>query len=263
MSKEYIELVKDLKKFLLEEKQRGKVTIFKSLEKEGKESRSCFGHSLSLKQQEGGESSPGYIGDGPTRTLEELQKKYADCQRCSLGKTRIKFVFGEGNPHARLMFIGEGPGFDEDQTGRPFIGRAGQLLTKAIETTIGLKREECYIANIVKCHPMVDPTNPLKRGNDRPPTAEEAATCISILYQQIEIIQPRLICFLGNSAAQTMLKTTERISHLRGKFQTLLVATRNIPCIATLHPASCLYHQDNKRFVWEDFKKIREFLKEI
>lgn len=243
MNNEYIELVKDLKQFIIEEKQRGCKVVPCSMLK-------TVTHKQPLTKCELTKAG----------RLQKLYENYADCQRCSLGKTRTKFVFGEGNPGSRLMFIGEGPGFDEDQTGRPFIGKAGQLLTKAIETTIGLKREEVYIANIVKCHPMVDPADPLKRGNDRPPTTEEAATCISILEQQIEMIQPYLICFLGNSAAQTMLKTAERISQLRGKFRTLTIAGRDIPCIATLHPASCLYHQANKRFVWEDFKKIREFL---
>src|SRR3972149_826875 len=118
--------------------------------------------------------------------LNEFYYKICNCTKCPLGFTRIKFVFGTGNPNAKLMFIGEGPGYEEDHTGEPFVGRAGQLLTKIIES-IGLKREEVYITNLVKCHPMIDPSDPQKKGNDRPPKPEEIDACHNYLLKQIDI----------------------------------------------------------------------------
>lgn len=195
------------------------------------------------------------------QTLEQLHQQFADCQNCPLGHTRNKLVFGEGSAKARLMFIGEGPGFDEDQTGRPFIGKAGQLLTKAIETTINLQREEVYIGNIVKCHPMKNPDQPTLRGNDRPPSAEEMNACLPIITRQIELIKPEIICLLGRTAAQAILKSNAGIHELRNKFHTLNFNGHSVECIATVHPASCLYDPANKKYVWEDFKKIRDLLK--
>jgi DNA polymerase len=194
-------------------------------------------------------------------TLEQLYRQFEHCQNCLLGSTRNKLVFGEGNANARLMFIGEGPGFDEDQTGRPFIGKAGQLLTKAIETTINLQRAEVYIGNIVKCHPMKDPGQPTLRGNDRPPSTEEMNACLPIITRQIEIIQPEIICLLGRTAAQAILQSNAGIHELRNKVHTLTYNGQDIKCIATVHPASCLYDPANKKYVWEDFKKIRDLLK--
>ncbi len=205
-------------------------------------------------------SSRRVAATGKPEALEQLYQQFADCQNCPLGRTRNKFVFGEGDPNAKLMFIGEGPGFDEDQTGRPFIGKAGQLLTKAIETTINLRREEVYIGNIVKCHPMKDPNTPEIRGNDRPPSTEEMAACLSIITRQIEIIQPEIICLLGRTAAQAILKSNEGIHQLRNQLHTLNFGGKDIQFIATVHPASCLYDPSNKRYIWEDFKKIRDFL---
>lgn len=196
-----------------------------------------------------------------SKTLEHLRQQFADCQNCPLGRTRNKFVFGEGNAQARLMFIGEGPGFDEDQTGRPFIGKAGQLLTKAIETTINLRREEVYIGNIVKCHPMKNPDQPTLRGNDRPPSAEEMNACLPIITRQIELIKPEIICLLGRTAAQAILKSNAGIHELRNKAHILNFNGHEVKCIATVHPASCLYDPANKKYVWEDFKKIRDILK--
>jgi DNA polymerase len=165
-------------------------------------------------------------------------------------------VFGTGNPKAELLFIGEGPGFDEDHKGEPFVGRAGQLLTKIIES-IGLKREEVYIANIVKCHPVIDPTDPEKRGNDRPPTPEEISSCLHFLEEQIELIKPKVICVLGNSAARTLLATEEGISKLRGVFREY----RGFKLMPTYHPAALLRNPSLKKDVWEDMKLIRAALK--
>jgi uracil-DNA glycosylase len=186
-------------------------------------------------------------GPSPSRiiTLEEVRKELGDCKRCKLHRTRRTIVFGEGNEKATLMFIGEGPGYDEDVQGRPFVGKAGQLLTKIIES-INLKREEVYIANIVKCRP---PQN-------RNPEPDEIQSCTPFLMKQIHVIQPRIICALGTFAAQTLLKTDTKISQLRGK----LFDLEGITVIPTYHPAFLLRNPERKREVWEDMKKIAELL---
>jgi DNA polymerase len=185
---------------------------------------------------------------GPSRlvTLEEVRKELGDCKRCKLHRTRRTIVFGEGNEKATLMFIGEGPGYDEDVQGRPFVGKAGQLLTKIIES-INLSREEVYIANIVKCRP---PQN-------RNPEPDEIESCNPFLMKQIRVIQPKIICALGTFAAQTLLKTDTKISALRGK----LFDLEGIKVIPTYHPAFLLRNPERKREVWEDMKKIAELLK--
>src|SRR4030043_576232 len=140
-------------------------------------------------------------------TLDEIRKELGDCKRCKLHRARTTIVFGEGNKKAKLMFIGEGPGYDEDVQGRPFVGRAGQLLTKIIQS-INLPREEVYITNIIKCRP---PQN-------RNPEPDEIECCNPFLLKQINAIQPQIICALGTFAAQTLLKTDTKISALRGRF---------------------------------------------
>src|SRR4029079_6271814 len=131
---------------------------------------------------------------------------------------RIKFVFGVGNPNAEVLFIGEGPGYEEDRKGEPFVGKSGQLLDK-MRAAIGVSRQtNAYIANIVKCHPMINPQTPDARGNDRPPNALEVETCSPILREQIAIIQPRVIVTLGSPSTRAILQTTEGISKLRGRF---------------------------------------------
>ena len=188
-------------------------------------------------------------------SLEEFRKQISGCTNCPLGATRQRFVFGTGNPEARLMFIGEGPGYDEDRQGEPFVGRAGQLLDKIIES-IGMKRREVYIANVVKCHPMKDPSNPEKHGNDRPPTPEEMNACLAYLEKQISIIKPKLICTLGSTATRAILKTEAGISVLRGKF----FDYNGIMLIPTYHPAALLRNPSLKKDVWEDMKQIRSRL---
>ncbi len=178
-------------------------------------------------------------------TLEEVQKELGDCKRCKLHRGRKTIVFGEGNEKATLMFIGEGPGFDEDVQGRPFVGRAGQLLTKIIQS-INLPREEVYIANIIKCRP---PQN-------RNPEPDEIQSCSPFLMKQILAIRPKIICALGTFSAQTLLKTDTKITALRGKVFDL----GGIKVIPTYHPAFLLRNPDKKREVWEDMKKIVELL---
>jgi len=178
-------------------------------------------------------------------SLEEIRKELGDCKRCKLHRTRRTIVFGEGNPKTNLMFIGEGPGYDEDVQGRPFVGKAGQLLTRIIQS-INLQREEVYIANIIKCRP---PQN-------RNPEPDEIQSCHPFLMKQIMAIQPKIICALGTFSAQTLLKTDTKISALRGKFYDL----EGIKVIPTYHPAFLLRNPERKKEVWEDMKKIAEWL---
>lgn len=177
---------------------------------------------------------------GPLSAIREL---LGDCRRCRLHNGRTHIVFGVGNPEARLLFVGEGPGEEEDRRGEPFVGRAGQLLDKMIGA-IGLSRREVYIANIVKCRP---PEN-------RNPATDEAKTCLPFLLEQIEAIDPAVICALGTVAAQTLLETTESISKLRGRPVQALGRT----VVATFHPAFLLRSPERKREAWEDLKLVRE-----
>ncbi|MEA3489287.1 MAG: uracil-DNA glycosylase [Candidatus Omnitrophota bacterium] len=178
-------------------------------------------------------------------TLSELRKKVSVCGRCPLARTRTNVVFGEGSPRADLMFIGEAPGADEDRQGWPFVGRAGQLLTKIIES-IGLKRDDVFIANILKCRPP---------GN-RNPLPGEIAVCSPYLFKQIELIEPKVICALGKFAAQALLNTETPIGRLRGRFYDY----RGIKLMPTYHPAYLLRNPEGKKDVWKDMQKISKEL---
>jgi len=182
---------------------------------------------------------------GDLLTLEDIRKELGDCRRCKLHRTRRTIVFGEGNPGARLMFVGEGPGYDEDVQGRPFVGKAGQLLTKIIQS-MQLQREDVYIGNIIKCRP---PQN-------RNPEPDEIEACRTFIQKQIESIRPAIICALGTFAAQTLLKTTAKISGLRGK----LFEVEGVKVIPTYHPAFLLRNPEKKKEVWEDMKQIMALL---
>ena len=177
--------------------------------------------------------------------LENLKTETAGCQKCSLSKTRTNLVFGVGNHKADLMFVGEAPGRDEDMQGEPFVGRAGQLLTKIIEA-IGFKRTDVYIANILKCRPP---------GN-RNPLPEEIVLCTPYLIKQIDIIKPKVLCALGTFAAQTLLNTKAPVGTLRGRFHEY----QGIPMMVTFHPAYLLRNPNDKAKVWEDMKQVRDFL---
>ena len=178
--------------------------------------------------------------------LEELRlKEIGDCSRCRLCEGRNKLVFGAGSPSSEIMFVGEGPGADEDRQGIPFVGRAGQLLTKIIEA-MGLSREEVYIANIVKCRP---PQN-------RAPLPAEVEACIPFLVRQAEIIAPKVIVCLGSVATQNLLGTAEKITRLRGKF----TSWRGIPVMPTYHPAFLLRNPNMKKPVWEDIQQVMALL---
>jgi len=178
-------------------------------------------------------------------TLEEIRLELGDCRRCKLHRTRHTLVFGEGNKKAKLMIIGEGPGYEEDIQGRPFVGKAGQLLTKILQS-IHLQREEVYITNIIKCRP---PQN-------RNPELEEIQPCYPFLLKQIQAIRPQIICALGTFAAQTLLKTDAKITTLRGKFYEL----GEIKVFPTYHPAYLLRNPERKREVWEDMKQISKWM---
>jgi len=181
-----------------------------------------------------------------SNTFETLRQTVLACTQCQeLAGTRNSVVFGSGNVKSELVFVGEAPGYDEDRQGLPFVGKAGQLLTRMIEA-MGLKREEVYIANVLKCRP---PKN-------RTPLPDEIGRCRPFLLQQLEFIQPRVICALGAVAAQSLLETTRSISSLRGGFHSF----KGIKLLATYHPAYLLRNPSEKRKVWEDLKMIKREL---
>ncbi|MFQ5840241.1 MAG: uracil-DNA glycosylase [Candidatus Methylomirabilales bacterium] len=175
--------------------------------------------------------------------LPEIREVLGECTRCKLHTGRTKIVFGTGSPQAALVFVGEGPGAEEDAQGIPFVGRAGQLLTRMIEA-IGLTRQEVYICNIIKCRP---PQN-------RTPEPEEVAACEPFLIAQLLAIRPKLICALGGPAAQTLLRTKEAISKLRGRFHSY----HGIPLLPTFHPAYLLRNQREKKTAWQDLQLLQK-----
>jgi DNA polymerase len=189
---------------------------------------------------------PNSNSQGSEEALKRLRDEIGDCRRCKLSGGRKNIVFGEGNPDAKLMFIGEGPGGDEDIQARPFVGDAGKLLTKLI-VKLGLKREEVYIANIVKCRP---PYN-------RNPEEEEINTCRPFVEKQIEIINPLTIVCLGNVSAKALLRLNIPISKLRGNFSRY----KDIPVMPTFHPAYLLRNPRDKWLTWEDMQKVLKKLK--
>lgn len=193
-----------------------------------------------------GPASP--AGDGPgIETLPVIREDLGECTRCKLHtRGRQQIVFGAGNPSADLMFIGEAPGHDEDVQGIPFVGRAGQLLTRIIEA-IELKREDVYIANIIKCRP---PEN-------RNPEPDEVAACEPFVFRQVQSIRPKVIVALGTFAAQALLRTKDPISRLRGN----VYRYGDARLIPTFHPAYLLRSPERKRDVWEDMKKVRALLR--
>ncbi len=181
----------------------------------------------------------------PGETFNDIRQDIGECLRCPLAEGRTKIVHSEGNREARLMFVGEAPGADEDASGRPFVGRAGQLLNKIIEA-IGLKREDVFIGNVNRCRP---PQN-------RAPTLKEAATCKPFLLREIALLQPEVIVVMGNTAMKNLLDTKEGITKLRGNF----LDYKGIKVMPTFHPAYLLRDPSKKRETWEDMKLVREYL---
>ena len=178
-------------------------------------------------------------------SLERIREDLGECTRCRLHKQRNKIVFGQGNPRAELVFVGEGPGHDEDVQGLAFVGRAGKLLTQMIEA-MGLTREQVYICNVVKCRP---PEN-------RKPEDDEVATCSPFLYRQLDVIAPKAVVCLGATAAQSLLKTKDSISRYRGQW----FDYRNTKLLVTYHPAYLLRNPNAKGDVWKDLQKVMAHL---
>lgn len=186
-------------------------------------------------------------------SLEKIREDIGDCRRCRLHEGRNRIVFGVGDAQAKLVFVGEGPGADEDEQGIPFVGRAGQLLTQMIENTaaregIALKRPDVYICNIVKCRPP---------GN-RTPEPDEMEICGEFVFRQLSVIHPKAICALGGTAAKALLGRKEGVTKLRGKWY----KWRDIPVMVTYHPSYLLrpYNQSAKREAWEDLKKVLHYV---
>ena len=214
----------------------------------------------SMPQRNRPAPAPAPIADAPLppmtpagETLLQILEDIGDCKRCKLHEGRNKLVFGVGNEHSPLVFVGEGPGADEDAQGIPFVGKAGQLLTQMIEGTarkegMPIKREDIYICNVVKCRPP---------GN-RTPEPEEMATCGEFLFRQLVAIRPKAICALGGTAARALTGHKEGVMKMRGKW----FQWRDIPVMVTYHPSFLLrqYNQDAKREAWEDLKKVLHFV---
>jgi DNA polymerase len=202
---------------------------------------------------------PETMPEDKENNLADIAAQIASCKRCALGETRIKAVPGEGNINAKLMFIGEGPGYDEDRQGRPFVGKAGQLLDKII-AAMGFKREDVFIANMVKCHPMIDPGDPEKRGNDRAPSPGEIAVCRKYIERQINLISPDYIVALGGVAAKSLIMDTPSLANIRGKIYDLELSTvtlqKPVKILATYHPAALLRNPGWKKDAWNDLKVL-------
>lgn len=181
-------------------------------------------------------------------TLESLEGYCQKCNKCSLHMTRTNIVFGEGNPNAPIMFIGEGPGYNEDKKGRPFVGAAGQLFDKMLNA-IGLKREDVYIANIVKCRPP----------NNRNPLVEESESCIGYLRWQVKLVNPKILVCLGAISAQNIISQDFKITKNRGVW----VELGKFYVMPTYHPAALLRDENKKRPAWEDFKNIKKKYEEL
>ena len=196
------------------------------------------------------EEQQSMVVESPPMTLEEIRERLGDCSRCKLSGSRTNIVFGDGNPNATLMFVGEGPGGDEDEQGIPFVGRAGKLLDKIIEA-IDLKRSDVYIANIVKCRP---PKN-------RNPEPDEASACIPFLMDQIGAIKPKIIVTLGAVATHNLLGTKGSLGSVRGRFHPLGLSGSLV--MPTFHPAYLLRDPNKKREAWDDMKKVRDMYNQL
>lgn len=182
---------------------------------------------------------------GERETLDLIREELGDCRRCQLASGRTRLVFGVGNPRARIVFVGEAPGRDEDLKGEPFVGEAGQLLTKIIQA-MGFQREEVYICNVLKCRPP----------NNRNPLPSEIEQCHPFMLRQVQSIAPDVVVALGTFAVQTLLRSKEPISRLRGRFHDY----HGIPLMPTFHPAFLLRNPAMKREVWEDMKQVMKKL---
>ncbi|MCK9362650.1 MAG: uracil-DNA glycosylase [Syntrophales bacterium] len=236
-------LASSLKERVLTDRELGKPLSYVV---PGKSALVSEGRSLPVAEAPLGQRRTDEISGGQKTALDASRDQLGDCRRCRLAESRRNIVFGEGNPHAELVFVGEAPGGDEDLQGKPFVGRAGQLLTKII-IAMGLERRDVYICNILKCRPP---------GN-RNPLPEEIVSCEPFLISQLEAIKPRAICALGSFAARTLLKSETPITLLRGHFHDY----QGVPLMPTYHPAYLLRNPGAKKQVWEDVQKIMELLR--
>ena len=241
--RELLDMVQSLRSYIEQDIERGRSLSYLHLE------GSLTPHSsIGKPGSAGGErqlSVNRRLQQNGLHTMEKVQHELGDCQRCSLSQGRTNIVFGEGNPDANLVFVGEAPGADEDAQGRPFVGRAGQLLTKIV-AAMGLSRKDVYICNILKCRPP---------GN-RNPKPDEIHACEPFLRKQIQAIQPEVICALGTFAAQTLLKKEAPITALRGRFHSY----HGIKLMPTYHPAYLLRNDGAKKLVWEDMQMVMKML---
>ncbi|MDO8803660.1 MAG: uracil-DNA glycosylase [Elusimicrobiota bacterium] len=219
-------------------------------------------HTASVKP--GPAAAPAPASKERPTDMDSLAEEVKSCRRCALGHARLNAVFGVGNPGAKVVFVGEGPGFQEDHQGEPFVGRSGALLDKILETVLGLKRSDVYIANIVKCHPMKNPEAPESHGNDRPPTPGEMSACRPYLDEQLRFIQPACIVTLGSVPTKVLLNIDKGISLVRGHWYDYPVELfgpgRPIKVLPTYHPAALLRNPNLKRDTWEDMKMLKSFL---
>jgi DNA polymerase len=180
----------------------------------------------------------------PSQTLAQVRTELGDCQRCNLCKTRKNIVFGRGNPSAHLLIIGEAPGEQEDRTGEPFVGRAGELLEKMLTSVLGLTSEEVYIANVIKCRPP----------DNRDPDSCEVSACLPFLQDQIRIIAPKVLLLMGSIATKAVLQSEHGVTRMRGQWH----EAYGIPTYATFHPANLLRQERNKVYAFEDLKAVEE-----
>lgn len=238
LGKEVLDIVKDTKEYLLFLKETGVAEVFTE---EPSMSQGLTRDAENKNIEPIGDRRGFLTPSDKSRRLEDLREKIGECKRCKLWNGRTHIVFGTGNPDTRLLFVGEGPGEEEDRQGKPFVGRAGELLTKMIGA-MGLVRDDVYIANVVKCRP---PQN-------RNPEEDEITACRPFLEEQIAIIGPEVICALGTFAAHTLLETEVKISGLRGKVHEK--GGRRI--VPTFHPAYLLRNAGHKRLAWEDLQII-------
>jgi len=214
------------------------------------------------------------------KQLQELVQRYAEPTRQAMDNTAAKFILGDGNPNAVIMIVGEAPGLNEDRQGKPFVGRSGKSLMDWL-ASIGLQREDVYISNIVKCHPMKNPKTPEARGNDRPPKPHEIALCLPIMLQEILIIRPRFLLTLGSPSTRTLLQTDETITQLRGKAKPLAIEAirkkiresgvhedvplstqeinvlKDVQVLPTFHPAALFHNPSLKEEVLKDLKTLQ------
>ena len=257
VEREFLDIVRDVRAHLEYQKALG----LKAIEIPSRESISSQG---STKEDSNPPVSPfskggrgeiltkggeGGITAAHSDVLAAVREELGDCTRCRLHSGRKTIVFGEGNPKSALVFVGEGPGYEEDQQGRPFVGAAGQLLTDIIVKGMKLRREDVYICNIVKCRPP----------DNRNPEPDEIEACEPFLIKQLQAIKPNVIVALGNIAVRTLLKTKEGITRLRGTWHTY----EGIPLMPTFHPAYLLRNLKDKALVWKDIRQVMEEMEKI